>query len=193
MTKRNIRCMNSIARKAIKFITMMMLGIALVLATGVDVKAETNSNVAFYLARQPANVRSRLAKQGVTINVMDQLDYSAPELATTWAYTNMYGSLDNINRIEIVLQKGYESALTHEVGHCISNYGNIAYYWAKTPEFTAITAAESHNSVFAAQGWDNPIEYFACAYAMYIDFPAALKQFHPMTYNYIQAVLAQTN
>ena len=192
MGKRNIRCMDSIARKAIKSITMMMLGIALVFATSVDVKAETNSNVAFYLARQPANVRSRIANQGVTINVVDQLDYNAPELLETWAYTNMYGTLDNINRIEIVLKKGHENSLTHEVGHCISNYGNIAYYWAQTPEFQAITAAESHNSVLAAQGWDNPVEYFACAYAMYIDYPQILKNAHPQTYNYIQMVLAQT-
>lgn len=192
MEKNIIRCMDSIARKAIKSITMIMVLAAIItLGVKVDVKAETNSNVVFYLSRQPANVQAHLVKQGVNIKVLDQLDWSSPDLASTWAYTSMYG--DPVYQIDIVLQKGMESSLTHEVGHCISNLGTIPHYWDRTPEFQALCAAESKNSIYAAQGWDNPVEYFACAYQMYIDYPQVLMKFHPQTYKYIQAVVAQTN
>lgn len=193
--KRTFRCMDSIARKAIKSVTMMLLALTCVLFISVDAKAETNNNVAFYLARQPANVQAYIARQGVNIQVVDQLQYSWPGLIAH-AYTTMYGTEDYISGIDIVLLSGYESALTHEVGHCVSNLGNVRYYWAKTPEFMQIWAVERMGvngaDVLMAQGWEDPVEYFACAYDMYINFPQLLMKQHPQTYNYIQAVVAQT-
>lgn len=195
MEKNIIRCMDSIARKAIKSITMIMaVASVVILGMTVNAKAETNSNIAFYLAMQPANVQAHIAKQGVNISVVNELPWTSSDLAITYAYTTMHGTQDVITGIDIVIKSGYESALTHEVGHCISNLGNIRYYYATTPEFQAICAAECRNSLYvSSQGWDNPIEYFACAYDAYINFPQALKKYHPLTYNYIQAVVAQTN
>jgi len=173
-----------------RFITMVLTFI-FIISMGVNAKAETNNNITYYLSRQPKNVQARLVQQGVNIQVVDSIDREFPGLATTYAYTSMYGN--PVYQIDIVIERGLESALTHEVGHCLSNLGNIPHYYDQTPEWKAICAAESKNSVYTAQGWDDPVEYFAVAYQMYIDFPQALARFHPLTFQYMQAFVASVN
>ncbi len=173
-----------------KFIAIALTFI-FIISMGVNAKAETNNNVTYYLSRQPANVQAHIIKQGVNIQVVDNIDLNFPNLATTWAYTSMYG--DPVYQIDIVLEKGSEGALTHEIGHCLSNLGNIPHYYDRTPEWQAICAAESKNSIFAAQGWDDPVEYFAVAYQMYIDYPQVLAQFHPLTFQYMSAFIPSIN
>lgn len=149
----------------------------------------------YYLKEQPKNVRNFLAKQNVDIQVVDELEWQSPDALATFAYTMVDFTDDRktITGIKVRLKRGYTEALPHEIGHVISCYNNIAFYWANTPEFEQIWQLESHNSMLIANGWADSDEYFAEAYKFYVESPEWLKEHHPMTYEYVKAVVAQAN
>lgn len=152
-------------------------------------KAEITPQLLAEGNRQPQNVQVYVAQQNTDIQIVDVLDYNSPSLYETYAYTRMNVENMQVYSIDIRIKRGYEHTLTHEVGHCISNYQGIPYYWCNTPTFDAIWQAERANNIMMYQGRDSKIEYFACAYDMYIRFPNVLKQSNPLTYNYIKTVL----
>lgn len=149
------------------------------------------NNYIYYLSLQPQNVQRNLVKQNTRFHVVDSLSWESPDLQETWAYTTM-NVTDKVESIDVYIKAGYETALTHEVGHCVSNYAQIPYFWCNQPIYDQIWMAERYNNVMMAQGFDNKIEYFACAYDLYIRFPQMLKRSNPLTYNYIKTVLNYT-
>ena len=157
-------------------------------------KAEITPQLLNEWARQPSNVQWDLYYQRTNIQVVDTLPWVSPSLAQTYAYTtmNVIPNTLYVQSIDMYVKRGYESALTHEVGHCISNAGHSVYWWCYRPEFVQIWQAERYNNVMMAQGFDDIREYFACAYDLYINYPQILKRANPMTYNYITVVLKYT-
>ena len=156
------------------------------------VKADINYNLLYNWSFQPPNVQQNLVMQNTHINVVDELPWVSPSLYETYAYTTMNVSNGYVYSIDMYIKTGYESSLTHEVGHCISNAGHSPYWWCYQPCFIQIWQAERYNNVMMAQGFDDIREYFACAYDLYIRYPQILKQANPMTYNYMIVVLRNT-
>ena len=124
--------------------------------------------------------------------MVDNLPWQSPDLYETYGYTTLNVQNGYVQSVDIVIKRGCESALTHEVGHVISDAGKIPYWWAFRPEFVSIWQAEKYNNVLMTQGIDDIREYFACAYDMYIRFGPMLKKTNPMTYNYMTVVLNYT-
>ena len=155
-------------------------------------KAEITPALLQEWARQPNNVQWDLYYQRTNINVVDNLPWVSPDLAQTWAYTTMNVQGGYVQSINMVIKRGCESALTHEVGHCISNANRAPYWWCYQPCFIQIWQAERYNNALMAQGIDDIREYFACAYDLYLRYPQILKQANPLTYNYITVVLQYT-
>ncbi|MBQ7481326.1 MAG: hypothetical protein IJT80_05555 [Lachnospiraceae bacterium] len=126
--------------------------------------------------------------------MLDALPWESPDLYETYAYTtmNVIPGTSYVSSIDIFIKKGYEPALTHEVGHALSNARFDLYWWCYRPEFIQIWQRERYNNVLMVQGIDDIREYFACAYDLFIRFPQILKQANPDTYNYIQVVLNYT-
>ena len=172
----------------------LTLTLACILLFSVQARAEITPQLLQEWNRQPSNVQWNLYNQHTNIQVVDQLPWVSPDLAQTWAYTtmNVMPGATYVQNIDMIIKRGYESALTHEVGHCLSNAGHSPYWWAYRPEFIPIWQAERYNNALMAQGIDDIREYFACAYDLYIRYPAILKQVNPMTYNYITVVLNYT-
>ena len=170
----------------------LTLTLACILLFSVRARAEITPQLLQEWSRQPSNVQWDLYYQRTNIQVVDTLPWVSPSLADTWAYTTMNVQNGYVQSVDMVIKRGYESALTHEVGHCLSNAGHTAYWWAYRPEFIQIWQVERYNNVLLAQGFDDIREYFACAYDLYIRYPAILKQANPMTYNYITVVLNYT-
>ena len=160
----------------------------------VQARAEITPQLLQEWSRQPNNVQWNVYYQNTNIQVMDNLPWESPDLAQTWAYTtmNVVPGTTYVSSIDMVIKRGYESALTHEVVHCISNAGHSPYWWAYRPEFISIWQRERYNNVLLAQGWDDIREYFACAYDCYIRYPELLRRTCPDTYNYITVVLQYT-
>ncbi len=160
----------------------------------VTVYAEINYDLLYNWAYQPANVQMNLVLQNTNIQVVDRLPWESPDLYETYAYTtmNVVPGTRYVSSIDMYIKKGCEYALTHEVGHCISNYNHSVYWWCEQPIYDQIWQIERRNCILLYQGWDNKLEYFACAYDAYIRYPEMLKQSCPMTYNYIQVVLNYT-
>lgn len=156
------------------------------------VKAEITPALLQEWARQPNNVQWNVFYQNTNIQVVDKLPWESPDLADTWAYTTLNVNQGYVQSINIVIKRGYESALTHEVGHALSCAGRVPYWWAFRPEFIPIWQAERYNNAMMTQGIDDIREYFACAYDMFIRYPAILKQANPMTYNYMIVVTRNT-
>lgn len=155
-------------------------------------KAEITPQLLQEWGRQPNNVQWNVFYQNTNIQVVDQLDWQSANLYDTYAYTRMNVQNMQVQSIDMRIKRGMESALTHEVGHCISNAGRTPYWWAFRPEFIQIWQAERFNNALMTQGIDDIREYFACAYDLYLRFPQILKQANPMTYNYILLVLQNT-
>lgn len=170
-----------------------LIGVCILLIC-TPVKAEITPQLLYEWGKQPSNVQWNVYYQNTAINVVDTLPWESPSLADTYAYTtmNVIPNTMYVQSIDMYVKRGYESALTHEVGHCISNAGHSVYWWCFRPEFIQIWQAERYNNVMMAQGFDDIREYFACAYDLYIRYPAILKQANPMTYNYITVVLNYT-
>lgn len=158
----------------------------------ISVKAEITPQLMMEWSRQPSNVQWAVFNQQTNIQVVDNLGWQSATLYDTYAYTTLNVSNGLVNSIDIRIKRGYEFALTHEVGHCISNANLVPYWWCYQPCFIQIWQAERYNNALMAQGIDDIREYFACAYDMYIRYPAILKQANPMTYNYMIVVLRNT-
>ena len=176
-------------RKIFEFIVITGACILMMCA---PVSAEINYNLIWNWALQPTNVQNNLVMQHTSIYVMDKLPWESPDLAQTWAYTTMNVSNGRVQSIDMYIKTGYESALTHEVGHGISNYAQIPYWWCFQPSFVQIYEQERFNNVLMAQGFYDIREYFACAYDLFIRYPELLKQTNPLTYNYLQVVMCYT-
>ena len=155
-------------------------------------KAEITPQLLSEWGRQPNNVQWNVFYQQTNIQVVDNLPWVSPSLYDTYAYTTMNVNSGYVQSIDMYVKRGYESALTHEVGHALSNEGGIPYWWAFQPCFIEIWQKERYNNVMMAQGFDDIREYFACAYDLYIRYPQILKQANPLTYNYITVVLSYT-
>lgn len=162
----------------------------------VQVKAEINYNLLLHWSYQPPNVQQNLVKQVTTIRVVDDIPFSDPNLLDVYGLTTMYcmPGTTYVTHIGIDVEKGHEDSLTHEVGHAISTINHSLWWWCLRPEFLDIWNRERFNCVpLMAQGVDDPKEYFANAYDLYIRFPQILKQVCPDTYNYMTLVLKYTN
>lgn len=155
-------------------------------------KAEITPQLLQEWSRQPNNVQWNLYNQQTNIQVVDQLPWTSPNLADTYGYTTLNVQNGYVQSVDMVIKRGCEFALTHEVGHALSNAGKIPYWWAFQPCFVQIWQAERYNNVMMVQGIDDIREYFACAYDLYIRFGPMLKKTNPMTYNYMTVVLNYT-
>lgn len=151
-------------------------------------KAEITPQLLQEWSRQPNNVQWNLYYQPTSINVVDNLPWTSPDLYSTYAYTTMNVNNGLVSSVDIVVKRGYEYTLTHEVGHALSNAGHVPYWWCYRPEFIPIWQAERMNNALMAQGIDDIREYFACAYDLFIRYPQILKQANPQTYNYMLVV-----
>ena len=172
---------------------LITLTLVCILLFTVQARAEITPNLIQEWNRQPANVQMNLYNQHTNIQVVDQLPWQSPDLAQTWAYTTMNVNNGYVYSIDIVIKRGYESALTHEVGHALSNYAHIPYWWATNPAFQPIWQAEKYNcALLIGQGETDVREYFAQAYFLYINYKPILKQCCPLTYNYLTVVLHYT-
>lgn len=187
---RNTR--RSPASRTIKLLTATVLCIITMCR---PVPATINYNLLYHWSYQPENVKWNLVSQNTSINVVPELPWKSPELYDTYAYTTMNvvpGTL-YVSSIDMYIEEGMESTLTHEVGHCISNAGHSVYWWCYRPEFIEIWQQERMNCpLLIGQGLTDIREYFACAYDTYIRYPQILKRTCPMTYNYITVVLQNT-
>lgn len=164
------------------------------LMISVPARADINYNLIYNWSFQPPNVQQNLVLQNTSIHVVDTLPWESPNLAQTWAYTTMdvIPGTTYVRSVDIYIKTGYESALTHEVGHALSNAGHTVYWWCFRPEFIQIFQEERYNNVMMAQGFDNILEYFACAYDMFIRYPEILKKTNPKTFNYLTVVIRYT-
>jgi len=175
-----------------RLITTLFL--ACILMT-VQARAEINYPLLYEWSRQPSNVQQNLVMQNTNIRVVDDFHYFDPTLADVYGLTTMQviPSTGIVASVDVQIKQGCEFALTHEVGHCISNCNHSVYWWCYRPEFIQIWLAERDRCVLiAGQGRDDIREYFACAYDCYIRFPQILKICCPSTYNYIKVVLKYT-
>lgn len=173
---------------------MIIAALVCILLLQVPVRADINYNLIFNWQIQPPNVQQNLVLQNTSIHVVDTLPWESPDLAQTWAYTTMdvIPGTTYVRNVDIYIKTGYESALTHEVGHALSNAGHTVYWWCFRPEFIQIFQKERYNNVMMAQGFDNILEYFACAYDMFIRYPEILKKTNPETFNYLTVVMRYT-
>lgn len=158
----------------------------------ISVKADITPQLIQEWNRQPSNVQWDVFYKNTSFNVVDELPWQSPDLADTWAYTSKYTNNGLVNRIDIVVKRGYESSLTHEVGHCLEDCNHSLNWWAYRPEFIQIWQQERFNCPLLFQGLTDIREYFACAYDAYINYKPILKQCCPQTYNYIRLVLQYT-
>ena len=172
---------------------IITLTLACIFLINVQARAEITLQLLNEWAKQPSNVQWNVYYQNTAINVVDQLPWQSQNLYDTWAYTTMNVNSGIVTSIDMKIKRGYESALTHEVGHCISNANRVPYWWCYQPCFIQIWQQEKYNCVLLIGQGENDIrEYFAAAYDLYIRFPQILKQCCPMTYNYITVVLNYT-
>ena len=173
---------------------IILLALVCIFFINVQARAEITPSLLYEWSKQPSNVQWNVFYQNTAINVVDRLPWESPSLADTYAYTtmNVIPNTMYVASIDMYIRRGYESSLTHEVGHCISNAGHSVYWWCYRPEFIQIWQAERYNNVLMAQGFDDIREYFACAYDLYINYPQLLKQANPQTYNYMIVVLRNT-
>lgn len=173
---------------------LIISALTCILMLQVPVRADVNYNLIMNWSLQPPNVQQDLVAKRTNIQVVDALPWESPDLYETYAYTtmNVIPGTSYVASIDIFIKKGYESALTHEVGHALSNARFDLYWWCCRPEFIRIWQRERYNNVLMAQGIDDIREYFACAYDLFIRFPQILKQANPDTYNYIQVALNYT-
>lgn len=173
---------------------LIFLTLICILLMTVQARAEITPQLIQEWEKQPNNVRWNLYYQPTSINVVDTLPWVSPDLYDTWAYTSTYKTpAGMVDHLEIVIQRGNEYALTHEVGHCISHAGRVPWWWCYRAEFIQIWQNERFNCpLLVGQGADDIREYFACAYDAYIRYPQLLKNCCPNTYNYITVVLKYT-
>lgn len=163
-----------------------------VLAMHTHVRAEITPQLMMEWSRQPSNVQWNLYNQRTNIQVVDQLPWVSPFLADTYGYTTLNVQNGYVQSVDIYIKRGCEFALTHEVGHALSDYARIPYWWAFQPCFVQIWQAERYNNVMMVQGIDDIREYFSCAYDLFIRYPQILKQANPQTYNYMIVVTRNT-
>jgi len=172
---------------------LIFLTLTCILLMTVQVRAEITPQLINEWNKQPSNVQWHVFYQNTSFNVVDELPWHSPDLDETWAYTSKYTDGNGlVNRIDIVVKRGYETALTHEVGHCLEDCNHSLNWWAYQPCFIQIWQQERYNNILLYQGWTDIREYFACAYDLYIHQPKILKQSCPSTYNYIKLVLQYT-
>ena len=178
-----------------KNIKHLLAFIGVFLLWTIPVKAEITPALLQEWSRQPSNVQWNVYNQRTSIQVVDQLPWQGPNLYSTYAYTtmNVIPNTTYVQSIDMRIKRGYETALTHEVGHCISNAGHSVYWWCYRPEFIQIWQQERYNCVLLiGQGETDIREYFAEAYNLYINYPKILKKACPSTYNYMIVVLRNT-
>lgn len=146
--------------------------------------------VEFYYTLQPEAIQE-WANESVNICVKDEVfvdDTSV--LAGTFCEfdkDNHYATTS----INIEIAKDCEFALLHEMGHAIDSR-NKPLEWSNTNLFRAIYNREKDNNEeykFITNALDNPMEYFAESYSLYILDGRGLYETNPMTYNYIDAVV----
>ena len=177
-----------------KKIVSVLLSVACIFALTVPAQAAITPALLAEWSRQPTNVQWNVFYQNTNIQVVDKLSWESPSLYETYAYTtmNVIPGTTYVSSIDMYVKAGDEFALTHEVGHALSNAGHTVYWWCFRPEFIQIFQEERYNNVMMAQGFDNILEYFACAYDMYIRFPELLKKTNPKTFNYLTVVMRYT-
>ena len=130
--------MQSSRKSQAKIIKQALVFAGVFLLWCTPVKAEITPQLLQEWSRQPSNVQWNVYYQNTAINVVDTLPWESPSLADTWAYTTLNVNQGYVQSINMYVKRGYESALTHEVGHCISNAGRSPYWWCYRPEFVQI-------------------------------------------------------
>ena len=178
-------------RKSLARITKLSL--IFIFLFSISVKAEITPQLLQEWAKQPSNVQWNIFYQNTNIQVVDKLPWESPSLYDTYGYTTLNVQNGYVQSVDIVIKRGCEFALTHEVGHALSDYKQIPYWWCFQPCFVQIWQQEKYNCILLIGQGENDIrEYFAAAYDLYIRFPQLLKSTCPMTYNYISVVLNYT-
>ena len=171
----------------------LTLTLVCILLFSVQARAEITPQLMQEWSRQPSNVQWDLYYQRTSIQVVDKLPWESPNLADTYGITTLNVQNGYVQSVDIYIKRGCEFALTHEVGHALSDYAHIPYWWAYNSAFIPIWQAERYNcALLVGQGATDIREYFAEAYALFINYPLILKQCCPMTYNYITVVLQYT-
>lgn len=169
-----------------------LIGVCILLIC-TPVKAEITPQLINEWNKQPANVQWHVFYQNTNITVVDELPWKSPDLADTWAYTSKYTDNGMVSHIDMVIKRGNEYALTHEVGHCLEDCNHSLNWWAYQPCFIQIWQQERYNCVLLfGQGENDIREYFAEAYNLYINYPEILRNSCPSTYNYLTVVLRYT-
>lgn len=158
----------------------------------ISVKADITPQLIQEWNRQPSNVQWDVFYKSTSFNVVDELPWHSPDLSDTWAYTSKYADNGVVSHIDIVVKRGYEDTLTHEVGHVLGDYQHFLNWWIYRPEFITIWQTEKTRCPLLYQGLNDVREYFACAYDAYLRYPKILKNACPSTYNYIKLVLQYT-
>ena len=142
-----------------KKLASFLTAVVCIVALYVPVKADINYDLLYNWSYQPANVQWNLVGQNTHIYVVDKLPWESPSLYETWAYTsmNVVPGTTYVSSIDMYIKTGYESSLTHEVGHCISNAGHSVYWWCYRPEFVQIWQQERYNCpLLVGQGSRSP-------------------------------------
>ena len=171
----------------------LFLTLVCILIFSVQARAEITPQLLNEWAKQPNNVQWDLYYQRTSIQVVDKLPWESPNLADTYGITTLNVQNGYVQSVNIYIKRGCEFALTHEVGHALSDEGGVPYWWAFQPCFIQIWQQEKYNCVLLIGQGENDIrEYFAAAYDLYINYPQILKKACPSTYNYITVVLNYT-
>lgn len=175
-----------------KFLSLWALVLMCLFFVSTDVHA---ADIAFYWNQQPENIKNYLLRTGTTIQVVDALPSSHMAGNQDLGVTLTHLSGGSITGTEIYIRRNFEQMLTHEIGHCVSHYNNIPFYWAKTPEFQQIWMLEAPSSgitEFWGYPTNTPVEFFAVGYDLYFNYPDFFKKKCPETYKYIKNVIANT-
>lgn len=169
-----------------------------------EVKAELlspeNPAAVQYYSMLPANVIDSLNRRNCNILVnTDALcagwvkcgntSYDISQVAGLYyAETNEARALLNQ---AIYIRNGHEESIIHEVGHSLEDYNNIFEYWTNTPAWNSIYVAEAGAATAIGISYSpDKSEYFAEGFRMYVFNPSALLSTCPLTYQFIQAVVA---
>lgn len=179
---------------------------ALVFAAPIEVEAAvigSNTNIdqvntGYSLV--PENIKSLMNTKGTNITTQDGSIYGPNCGGYNVVEGYEDGTITNQQIYINVQSTGIAHAVIHEVGHVVdSGNGNYNSRWSAQPTWSQIWGAEAAGADLDCAGlqvWSqsyekgSPLEYFAGAFAAYVSDPTGLAATAPLTYGYIEAVVA---
>lgn len=131
----------------------------------------------------PARAREEFESDGFHI-IMTEEDITGPAYDKYGGYYG-YGEIEGVCDYElsrIYIQDEYPRRILHEFGH----YMNNKYKFSKKKGFADLCRSEAPRiSMYAAYSIENPNEYFAEIFDLFIRDPGALSIISPLSYNEI--------